>query len=269
MLALGKRQGTEILDLAGRSFGKLRAIAAIGRTPGRHVVWSCLCECGSVVAVSRTHLLGNKRSCGCEGAVAIGMKFGAITAVDRSGQRWLLRCECGGTAHYTTSQLTSGRRSSCGACAEVRRSRGVARCSKCETEKPLADFAPRADRPGCYSSRCRDCLNAGQAAVYRYDLDASRERRRQYAQSSTREYHSTPKSRAKHAAHADVSRAIKRGDLVRQLACENCDAEGRIEAHHDDYSRRLDVKWLCVMCHRARHKELAACGLDPDGTVTE
>jgi hypothetical protein len=43
-----------------------------------------------------------------------------------------------------------------------------------------------------------------------------------------------------------------RGDLVRPAKCcvnsHNC--KGRIEGHHDDYSKPLDVEWFCVYHHR-------------------
>jgi len=41
-------------------------------------------------------------------------------------------------------------------------------------------------------------------------------------------------------------------------ACgEVCGAENA-QAHHDDYSRPLDVRWLCDTHHRQHHGELAA-----------
>jgi hypothetical protein len=47
-----------------------------------------------------------------------------------------------------------------------------------------------------------------------------------------------------------VWRAIKRGVLVKSNACESCGLEAdRIEGHHEDYSKLLDVMWLCVPCH--------------------
>ena len=54
-------------------------------------------------------------------------------------------------------------------------------------------------------------------------------------------------------AHRILNGALKRGYMTRQ-PCERCGAE-KTDAHHDDYSRPLDVRWLCRRCHMAVHKE--------------
>ena len=64
------------------------------------------------------------------------------------------------------------------------------------------------------------------------------------------------------AAHNLVNDAVMRGALVRPDACSECgvsppprrDGGTQIEAHHDDYNRPLDVRWLCKRCHRAWHR---------------
>lgn len=56
-------------------------------------------------------------------------------------------------------------------------------------------------------------------------------------------------------AHDAVYKAIRSGELVRGR-CEQeneGDCSGRIEGHHDDYSKPLDVRWLCVSHHRRFH----------------
>lgn len=53
-------------------------------------------------------------------------------------------------------------------------------------------------------------------------------------------------------AHDAVRRAIKRGELTRQ-ACERCASTDRVEAHHDDYGKPLDIRWLCDPCHKQEH----------------
>jgi len=54
-------------------------------------------------------------------------------------------------------------------------------------------------------------------------------------------------------AWRQVALAIKRGELVRPDTCQECGAHDLIHAHHEDYDRPLDVEFLCVRCHFARH----------------
>ena len=54
-------------------------------------------------------------------------------------------------------------------------------------------------------------------------------------------------------AHAAVSKAISEGKLVRPTACTQCGSSERIEGHHENYSKPLDVMWLCRVCHRELH----------------
>jgi len=63
--------------------------------------------------------------------------------------------------------------------------------------------------------------------------------------------------RAKRAADKAVRKALRDGTLVRQ-GCERCTLKRRIEAHHDDYSKPLEVRWLCRFHHRQRDAELRA-----------
>lgn len=53
-------------------------------------------------------------------------------------------------------------------------------------------------------------------------------------------------------AHAKVKNAIKNKSLSRQ-PCENC-GEKVSEAHHDDYNKPLEVRWLCKKCHMEWHR---------------
>lgn len=57
---------------------------------------------------------------------------------------------------------------------------------------------------------------------------------------------------ARRLAASAVGGAIKLGRLVQQ-PCEKC-ADPDSEAHHDDYDKPLEVRWLCRSCHRTHHK---------------
>ncbi len=54
-------------------------------------------------------------------------------------------------------------------------------------------------------------------------------------------------------AHWMVSYAIRTGKLERK-PCHICDAP-ESHAHHDDYSKPLEVRWLCRKCHGREHSK--------------
>lgn len=54
------------------------------------------------------------------------------------------------------------------------------------------------------------------------------------------------------SARKRVSDALNSGTLKRGL-CLSCGAE-KVEAHHHDYSKPLDVVWLCRQCHADAHR---------------
>ncbi len=47
---------------------------------------------------------------------------------------------------------------------------------------------------------------------------------------------------------------VDKGHIVRPYTCEECGSERYIEAAHNNYDDALDVKWLCVPCHRKMDK---------------
>jgi hypothetical protein len=64
------------------------------------------------------------------------------------------------------------------------------------------------------------------------------------------------KNPEKAIAHRAMNAAIKRGVLTRS-ACVDCGATERVHGHHQDYSKPLDVIWLCQPCHMRRHRKTA------------
>lgn len=68
-------------------------------------------------------------------------------------------------------------------------------------------------------------------------------------------------SRARKEAHRILERAVAAGTVTRPDQCEECggatafkDERAGIDAHHDDYSKPLEVRWLCRKCHHAAHR---------------
>jgi hypothetical protein len=98
-------------------------------------------------------------------------------------------------------------------------------------------------------SKCKGELEPNRKGKYRYCRSCHaahmRENRKKYCEFSEEE-----KKRAN--ARSIVNVAIRRGSIVRQ-PCEVC-GEIRSEAHHDDYDRPYEIKWLCKKHHIIYHK---------------
>lgn len=54
-------------------------------------------------------------------------------------------------------------------------------------------------------------------------------------------------------ARIDVKNALTTGKIVK-LPCQVC-GEIKVEAHHTDYSKPLEVEWLCRKHHLEVHKQ--------------
>jgi hypothetical protein len=53
-----------------------------------------------------------------------------------------------------------------------------------------------------------------------------------------------------------VHRAVQSGKLIKPTECSKCYATPKrrwIQAHHPDYTKPLEVVWLCRDCHYAEH----------------
>lgn len=57
-------------------------------------------------------------------------------------------------------------------------------------------------------------------------------------------------------AHNTLWSEIWAGRMERADSCEQCGDSPKmdaIQAHHDDYAKPLDVRWLCRSCHQKHH----------------
>lgn len=101
--------------------------------------------------------------------------------------------------------------------------------------------------PGLVSPRrlCRICARE-RTRVWRAKNKAHRAN---YMREKRRK---DPLEAHKHRVWARVSDAIRKGKIKRQ-PCEVCGAHA--EAHHDDYDKPFDVRWLCPTHHRELHQQ--------------
>lgn len=70
----------------------------------------------------------------------------------------------------------------------------------------------------------------------------------------------------KFKARYALNDAVKAGKIIKPDMCEMCRKQLKLHGHHHDYSKALEVKWLCQSCHVLIHRPLSelieACGKD-------
>lgn len=129
-------------------------------------------------------------------------------------------------------------------------------CFKCKVEKPLTEFYRHLMMADGYLNKCKVCTRADAKKNYfgkrlKYAAYERERFKRPERKAKVRVYQRTRRARhpEKARARSAVSRAVRAGRLIRQ-ACGLCGATDRVQAHHDDYSKPLDIVWRCFKCHR-------------------
>jgi len=130
-------------------------------------------------------------------------------------------------------------------------------CKSCDLTKPDSDFYLNAGKPMQTCKVCRrkkahddrrarpEVFSARDAARY---VGARREKI--LADSTVRAKAGGVERRARIA----LANAVRDGKIDKPDACSECLTScSRIEGHHEDYSKPLEVIWLCARCHRRLH----------------
>lgn len=124
-------------------------------------------------------------------------------------------------------------------------------CSKCGLNKPELDFNLNAHAPGGIRADCKVCTAARSQKRRnrnkKEDIDLYRSKQKNFGKL----YEGRHPERAK--AQRIIHDVIRTGMLERG-ACEVC-GEINAEAHHDDYSKPKEIRWLCVEHHREHHRK--------------
>ena len=114
-------------------------------------------------------------------------------------------------------------------------------CVKCRRRDYQREYKRRYRAEGRISEKDRARARASASRWARENPERHNEQTRRY-----RERHPE-----KVAARTALNHAIERDEVTRQ-PCEVCGAEPA-HAHHDDYSKPLEVRWLCPRHHAEYH----------------
>lgn len=148
-------------------------------------------------------------------------------------------------------------------------------CFKCEKEKPLSEFYKHSQMADGHLNKCKECAKQDVLQHREENIDKIQayDRERGYLPHRVAARDAYKKTKAgrlalnrgkkrwteKHpeerAAQLILRSAIRSGKMKKQ-PCEVCGSVKHVHGHHDDYTKPLDVRWLCSACHSDHHKEL-------------
>ena len=136
------------------------------------------------------------------------------------------------------------------------------KCFKCNETKDLGEFYKHSQMKDGHLNKCKKCTKKDVSENYYKNIDRAREYERERFQRPERkakiaEYQRKrrKKNPEKYKANTAVCNAIRDGKLERK-PCEVC-GDPESQAHHEDYSKPFEVRWLCFVHHRQAHGQLA------------
>ena len=131
-------------------------------------------------------------------------------------------------------------------------------CNKCNEEKPFEDFYRDKAKKDGHNYTCKVCSNAANKKRTQANPELKAAYCKKWNQANPDKvsvFKAKYKIRnpLKIKARSVVNNAIQSGKLIKPTKCEACDTEVALDGHHIDYSKPLEVMWLCHPCHMAWH----------------
>jgi hypothetical protein len=129
-------------------------------------------------------------------------------------------------------------------------------CKGCNTVKSESDFYKDNRSKTGLSSACKECQSKRNKASRNKNLDYYRSYYNyRYSVYKQKAYDDAELYKVRHPekleAKKAVQRALKNQEIVKGK-CAVC-GECNVDAHHEDYSKPLDVIWLCRKHHIDLH----------------
>ena len=115
-------------------------------------------------------------------------------------------------------------------------------------------------KKGCRCESCRAAKNEINMRWVRKNREKVQAKQKRYNENNKeklREKDQRNYDPVKNRAYANLRYARKIGKVVKG-ECEQAgeDCYGEVQAHHDDYTKSLDVRWLCARHHTLHHLSL-------------
>jgi len=135
-------------------------------------------------------------------------------------------------------------------------------CFKCGATRPTSEFYRHPRMADGHLGKCKICTRldvaANRAGKSKDQKWLARERARCVAKQGAYRLRYKEMYPERVSARTALSNAITRGKIKKPLRCDVCGFKGaarQIQGHHGDYSKPLDVMWLCARCHADQHRK--------------
>ena len=133
-------------------------------------------------------------------------------------------------------------------------------CFKCGKDKPLTEYYKKPCNTDGLFGTCKDCLRVyTNERCRRVRTDPRFESEFKIRSARRKKYRKRVYQAILHMdkAHKKVHKALRMGTLIKATDCERCGKtpEPRhLHGHHADYSKPLNVEWICTTCHGKEHR---------------
>lgn len=136
-------------------------------------------------------------------------------------------------------------------------------CFKCGRRRSITMFYKHPMMADGHLGKCKDCTKHDMAMRRVDKIDEIRAYDKRRCQTPERKAKMLEYQRTRRVRHRDkciawsrLAYAVRTGKIVRQ-PCEVC-GDPKTQGHHEDYSKPLDVRWLCFKHHREAHGQTVA-----------
>jgi len=145
------------------------------------------------------------------------------------------------------------------------------KCIACHIEKPLDNFHKHPQMKDGHLNKCKVCVNLyvhqyrkdNLESIRKYDRERGRTEKRLFLnreriKKKKKEYTAIgirwrERNPDKRAAHVILGNAVRDRRIFKQ-PCEVC-GNIKVDGHHDDYTKPLEVRWLCRKHHKELHRK--------------
>ncbi len=137
----------------------------------------------------------------------------------------------------------------------LKKERTHKKCSECKEDKMLSEFYRDRTQVDGHHGYCKKC-----SSIARYkNREKTRKHVREWLRENIKkhpEYNQRSRERliklGRDKVYSEYQTALKKG-IIKKEPCKICKKKYRVNGHHPDYSKPLEVIWLCPIHHKQLH----------------